>query len=52
MYVTHDYYENSPSKVNLLKQSAKLAAANKGLKNFVAVTPVELDNYNEERSGV
>jgi hypothetical protein len=47
IYVTHDYFRNVPSKLNLIKTSAELAKEHKNIKGFVAVTPMEHDHYGE-----
>jgi len=47
LYITHDYYTLTASKLNLIKTTAELAKKNKSLKNFVALTPVEHDHYGE-----
>jgi len=47
LYITHDYYTLTASKLNLIKTTAELAKKNKSLKSFVALTPVEHDHYAE-----
>lgn len=47
LYVTHDYYTLTSSKLNLIKTTAELAKKNKNLKKFVALTPTEHDHYGE-----
>lgn len=47
VYVTHDYYRNCPSKLNLIVQTAKLVKQLGKIEKFVTVTPVELDHYGE-----
>ena len=47
LYITHDYYTLTASKLNLIKTTAELAKKNKSLKSFVALTPVEHDHYGE-----
>ena len=47
VYVTHDYYQNVPSKLNLLKHTAQLSTK-VGVKKLLAVTPVENDHYAEQ----
>lgn len=47
VYVTHDYYVATSSKLNLIKTTAELSKIYKS-KSFVALTPVEHDHYNEE----
>lgn len=49
MYVTHDYYANVPSKLNLIKHTATLSKA-AGVKKLLAVLPVENDHYAEENA--
>jgi hypothetical protein len=46
VYVTHDYFANVPSKLNLLKHTAKLSKK-AGVKKLVAITPIENDHYGE-----
>jgi len=38
--MTHNYYLNTPSKLNLIKTTAELVKKNK-VQNFVAVSPAE-----------
>ena len=45
--MTHDYYSNTPSKINLISQTARLVKKLGNVQRFVTVTPVELDHYNE-----
>ena len=47
LYVTHDYYSLTASKLNLIKTTAELAKKNRNIKQFVALTPVEHDHYGE-----
>lgn len=47
LYVTHDYYSLTASKLNLIKTTAELAKKNRNLQRFVALTPVEHDHYGE-----
>jgi uncharacterized protein YbjT (DUF2867 family) len=47
LYITHDYYTLTASKLNLIKTTAELAKKNKSLKKFVALTPTEHDHYGE-----
>ncbi|KAL4464095.1 hypothetical protein ABPG74_006032 [Tetrahymena malaccensis] len=49
VYVTHDYYYNVPSKLNLIKHTATLSRS-AGVKRLVAVTPVENDHYGESQA--
>lgn len=46
VYVTHDYYANVPSKLNLIKHTATISRQ-AGIKKLVAVTPIENDHYGE-----
>lgn len=43
VYVTHNYYQNTPSKLNLIKTTANLVTKHK-VPNFVAVTPAEYNH--------
>lgn len=43
VYVTHDYYANVPSKLNLIKHTATLSKA-AGVKKLLAVLPIENDH--------
>ena len=47
LYVTHDYYSLTASKLNLIKTTAELAKKHKNVKKLVALTPVEHDHYGE-----
>lgn len=47
LYVTHDYYALTASKLNLIKTTAELAKKNRNIKRFVALTPVEHDHFGE-----
>lgn len=46
VYVTHDYFYNVPSKLNLIKHTASISRS-AGIKKLVAVTPIENDHYGE-----
>lgn len=47
VYITHDYYSLTASKLNLIKTTAELAKKSK-VQSLVALTPVEHDHYGEE----
>eukprot|EP01016_Furgasonia_blochmanni_P054667 TRINITY_DN9035_c0_g1_i1.p1 TRINITY_DN9035_c0_g1~~TRINITY_DN9035_c0_g1_i1.p1 ORF type:complete len:383 (-),score=107.78 TRINITY_DN9035_c0_g1_i1:225-1325(-) len=47
VYITHDHYALVPSKINLLKTTAKLVQSTPSVQSFVALTPVELDHFSE-----
>ena len=49
VYVTHDYYQNVPSKLNLIKHTAQLSKK-VGVKKLLAITPVENDHYGEQNA--
>jgi nucleoside-diphosphate-sugar epimerase len=47
VYITHDYYTLTASKLNLIKTVAELAKRY-NTEKFVALTPVEHDHYGEK----
>ncbi len=47
LYITHDYYTLVPAKTNLLKAVSEVAKGASHIEKFVALTPVELDHYDE-----
>mmetsp|Transcript_38472 Transcript_38472/g.34226 ORF Transcript_38472/g.34226 Transcript_38472/m.34226 type:complete len:314 (-) Transcript_38472:248-1189(-) len=46
LYITHDYFQLTPSKLNLIRTVAEYAQKAK-VKKFVALTPIELDHQGE-----
>ena len=46
LYVTHNYYSLTPSKLNLIKTTAELSKGH--VQKLVCLTPVEFDHFGEK----
>jgi len=47
LYVTHDHYKLTPSKLNLIKVTAEMTRDHSNIEKTVFVTPSEYDHMNE-----